>query len=171
MGRQESHHKDPEWIVAHRSEIDAVEAPRFSRGYWSSTLEFLKELAPEQAVKLLFHGGVPYAVESSIYKAAMRKRMQVSVYVRRTAVYICNNSSERKAKHPIFINRCCPVCSQLIHRKPGSGKQVVCAGTRKKKSECQKVLRYSREHGISIPEAKQRREDLRRKREARNGTR
>jgi hypothetical protein len=42
--RQGSHHEDPEWIVADRSEIDAVETPHLSRGYWSRMLDYLKIL-------------------------------------------------------------------------------------------------------------------------------
>jgi hypothetical protein len=47
----------------------------------------------------------------------------------------------------------------VIDPKPGTSEQYVCAGTKKKKSECQKVWRYAREHGVSIEQAKQRRID------------
>jgi hypothetical protein len=82
--------------------------------------------------------------------------MRVSVFVRPTAVYIC-----KSGPRDIFLptkahsRNQCLVCGAPIYPKPGTGKQFVCAGTKKKKSECQKVLRYSREHGISIERARQ----------------
>ena len=143
-------------IAVNRSEIDAAETPRLSRCFWTRTLDYLKLLAPEQAVKLLFPNGVPNGVESSIYGAASRKRMRVSVYMRGAAVYICNNSPiETNLNLTAPSTKHCPVCGAPIQPKPGTGSQFVCAGTRKKKSECQKVLRYSREHGVSIEEARQ----------------
>jgi hypothetical protein len=156
--RQGSHHEDPEWIVADRSEIDAVETPHLSRGYWSRMLDYLKILPPDKAVKLNFPTGVPRAVESSIYGAATRKQMRVGVYVRPSAVYICKNGhSEALLKFPIASKARCMVCGAALHLKPGTGKQFVCAGTRKKKSECQKIWRYAREHGLSVEDALQRR--------------
>lgn len=156
MRRQGSHHEDPEWIVARRSDIDAVETPRFSRGYWSRTLEYLKILAPDEVVMLPFPNGVPNGLESSIYRAATRKRMRVSVYVRPAAVYICKNGPPDVFSLPRVLSRKrCLVCGAPIYPKAGTGKQFVCAGTRKKKSECQKVLRCSREKGISIEQALQ----------------
>ncbi len=108
-------------------------------------------------LKLPFHPGrVPKFVEKSIYAAAARKGMQVSVHVRAAAVYICNDSPlEIKASAPAQSETRCEVCHAVICIKPGTGKQYVCAGFRKK-TECQKILRYSREFGISIEEAKRR---------------
>ena len=157
--RQGSHHEEPEWIVADRSEIGAVDTLRFSRGYWSRILNFLKILSPDKIVKLTFPSGrVPRGVESSIYAAASRKRMRVSTFVRGAVLYICDNSepgSKRNLPVPLPIR--CQVCSAVIVLKPGTSEQYVCAGTKRKKSECQKVRRYAREHGISIEQAKQRR--------------
>ncbi len=139
-----------------RSEIEAEETPHFSKGYWSRTLDYLKILTPEQAMKLHFSSGVPIGIESSIYSAATRKRLPVSVYVRGPAVYICNNPEpaiKRVLSFPRQIH--CRVCHAQIDPRLGTGKQYVCAGTKKKKSECQKIWRYRREHGISIEEAKQ----------------
>jgi hypothetical protein len=157
--RQGSHHEDPEWIVTDRSEIDAAGTPHFSRGYWSRTLNFLRLLAPEETLKLPFPNGIlPRGIKSSIYAAAIRERMRVSVYVRPAAVYICKSGDpDTNLKPPIPFQNHCLVCGALIDPKPGAGKQYVCAGTKKKKSECQKVWRYAREHGISIEQAKQRR--------------
>ena len=159
MRRQRSHHEEPEWIVADRSEIDALEAPRFSRGYWSRILNFLKILTPEKVVKVPFSSGtVPRGLESSIYAAAARKRMRVSVFVRGAVLYICDNSGpERTQSFPAPHHTHCQVCNAVIDPKPGTSEQYVCAGTKKKKSECQKVWRYAREHGVSIERAKQRR--------------
>ena len=143
--------------MADRSEIGASEAFRFSRGYWSRILNFLKILGPDKVVKLTFHSGrVPHGVESSIYAAAGRKRMRVSAFVRGAVLYISDNSfPESKHNTPVALPIRCEVCSGVIDPKPGTSEQYVCAGTKRKKSECQKVRRYAREHGVSIEQAKQ----------------
>lgn len=158
MRRQRRHHEEPEWIAADRSEIDALEPQRFSRGYWSRILNFLKILTPEKTVKVPFSSGtVPRGIESSIYAAATRKRMRVSVFVRGPVLYICDNSGpDTKQPLPVASPTHCRVCRAVIDPKPGTSEQYVCAGTKKKKSECQKTWRYAREHGISIEQAKRR---------------
>lgn len=121
-------------------------------------LNFLKILPPEKALKLLFpNGRMPRGVESSIYAAATRKRMRVRVYVRDPAVYICDNSDPERRWNLVSFKARCQVCKAAIEHKPGAGKQYVCAGTKKKKSECQKIWRYSREHGIPVEQAIRRR--------------
>ena len=158
MRRQGSRHEDPEWTVADRSAIESAGTPHFSRGYWGRTLNYLKLLPADKAVKIPFPGGVPRGVESSICSAAERKRMRVSVFVRPAAVYICRSGRPARDLTPSNPSQNhCQVCGALIDPKPGAGKQYVCAGTRKKKSECQKDLRYSREHGIPVEQARQRR--------------
>lgn len=157
--RQGSPNEEPEWVVAERSEIHALETPRFSRGYWSRMLNFLKILTPEKVVKVPFSSGtVPRGIESSIYAAATRKRMRVSVFVRGAALYICDNSgTEGTQSFPAPPHTRCPVCNAVIDPKPGTSEQYVCAGTKKKKSECQKVWRYAREQGVSVGQAKRER--------------
>lgn len=118
-------------------------------------LDYLNILHPEQAVKVPFPHGVPHGVESSIYRAATRKRMRVSVYIRSSAVYVCRTAPcEPATASP---RKYCVVCGAILNSKPGTGKQFVCAGSRKKKSECQKVWRYAREHRMSVEDAMQRR--------------
>ena len=151
--------EDPEQISADPSELDAVNAartPRFTKGYWDRTLNHLEILESPKILKLLFHRRrVPRGIESSIHKAAARAGRRVSVYVRGPAVYICDRDKrESTRRHPTRSEIHCAVCGKLITPKPGAGKQYVCAGTKKNKSECQKIWRYSREHGISIEEAK-----------------
>jgi hypothetical protein len=139
-----------------------VAEPQFSKGYWIRTLNYLRRLESDRAVKLPFRsGGVPRGVEKSIYAAASRKGMDVSVFVRGAVVYICDNSASGAEKPTSQIR--CHVCDRVIDVKSGVGKQYVCAGF-KKKTECQKTWRYSREQGISLEEAKQRREETARRR-------
>ena len=174
MRRQWSQCEEPEQIAADRSEIDAVYEPHLTRGYWSRALNYLKEyLAPNNKIlKFLFpRGRAPRWVESSIYAAATRKRMRVSVYVRGAAVYVCYGGEPESYPDVPVRKLHCQVCNGPITPKPGTGEQYVCAGTTKKKSECQKILRYAREHGISIAEAKRRREALRRERDGRSSDR
>ncbi len=159
MRRQESHHEYPEYSVVHQSEIEAAAVPHFSRGYWSRTLKFLKLLDSGQALRLDFSSGmVPRGTKSSIYAAAARERIRVSVHLRQAAVYICRAEPEAGRRLPIRLKHHCVVCGGPIDAKPGAGKQYVCSGTGQKKSECQKTLRLSRERGISINEAKRRRQ-------------
>ena len=116
-------------------------------------------MGPDKVVKLTFPSGrVPRGVETSIYAAAGRKRMRVSAFVRGAVLYISDNPCpESKHNRPVLLPIRCEVCGGVIDPKPGTSEQYVCAGTKRKKSECQKVRRYAREHGISIEQAKQRR--------------
>jgi len=160
--RQSSQNEDPEQIGVDPSEIDAVEparTPHFTKGYWDRTLNHLNILDSPKVLKLLFHRKrVPRGIESSIHKAAARAGRRVSVYVRGAAVYICDrDKGESSRSQPTRADIKCEVCGLPISPKPGTSKQYVHAGTKHKKSKCQKVLRYAREHGISVDEAKQRR--------------
>ena len=77
--------------------------------------------------------------------------------MRGSAVYIRDRERrESTRRNPTPSEIYCAVCKKAIAPQPGTGKQFVCAGTKKKKSECQKKWRYAQEHGISIEEAKQR---------------
>ena len=155
--------EDPEQIGVDPSELGAVNAahaPNFTKGYWDRTLNHLAILRPKD-LKLLFRRRrVPRGIESSIHKAAARAGRRVSVYVRGPAVYIrdrAERQSTRPAPEASHAENRCAVCKKLITPKPGAGKQYVCSGTKKKKSECQKTWRYKQENGVSIEEAKQHR--------------
>lgn len=167
MRHHSTQDEDPEQIGVDPSELDAVNAartPRFTKGYWDRTLNHLAILESPKILKLLFHrSSAPRGIESSIHKAAARAGRRVSVYLRGSAVYICareTRASTRRSPAPSEIH--CAVCNKAITPKPGTGKQYVCAGTKKKKSECQKKWRYAQAHGISIEQAKQRHRPRRR---------
>ena len=154
MKRAESQYAEPEPVAVERSEIDAVEVSQFSKGYWSRTLNFLRLLPSSQAVKVPFRPGkIPRGVEKSIYAAAARKGLKVSVYVRDAAVYICGSDQERTSLAERAPEIRCRVCNAVIENIRGGPPQYVCAGF-KRKTECQKTWRYAREHGVSVEEAR-----------------
>jgi hypothetical protein len=51
----------------------------------------------------------------------------------------------------------CEACGKRIEPRSGTSKQYVCAGKDGQISECQKIRRYAREHGISVAEVAARR--------------
>ncbi len=155
MKRQSSYDSEPERSVVDRSEIQAVHTPRITKGYWDSSVRHLHLLRPDQALKLLFHNGqAPLGVRSSIHMAAARAGLRVSVKVSGALVYMwkvgTRDVTDTALSRPAIK---CRVCGKLIPPLPGTSKQFVCAGVEGRKSRCQKIRRYAREHGISISEA------------------
>lgn len=152
QSRQES---EPERSVADRSEVHAVQAPHITKGYWDSSIRHLHLLSPNQVLKFFFHSGqAPNGVRSSIHTAAARAGIRVSVEVRGAVVYMWKTGTRVSTATPSSrpaIN--CEVCGKPIHSRPGTSKQLVCGGVEGRKSRCQKIRRYAREHGISISEA------------------
>ena len=89
--------------------------------------------------------------------AAARSGVRVGVKVNGAVVYIWNEGTRESA--PTRLPRSpikCEVCGKLIAPHLGTSKQYVCAGEKGRKTECQKIRRYAREHGISIGEARAR---------------
>jgi hypothetical protein len=91
--------------------------------------------------------------------AAARAGLRVSVKVSGAVVYMwkvgTREVTDTALSRPAIK---CKVCGKLIPPLPGTSKQFVCSGVEGQKSECQKTRRYAREHGISIIEAKARRQ-------------
>ena len=99
-------------------------------------------------------GQVPSGIRSSIHSAAARAGVRVGVKVTGSIVYMwkigTRQASSRKAPCPPIK---CEVCGKLINRRTGTSRQFVCAGNDGQQSQCQKVWRYAREHGVPISEA------------------
>jgi hypothetical protein len=91
--------------------------------------------------------------------AAARSGVRVGVKVTGAVVYLwkvgTRVSTATPSSRPAIK---CEVCGKPIPPVPGTSKQFVCGGVEGRKSECQKIRRYFREHGISIVEAKARRQ-------------
>ena len=96
----------------------------------------------------------PRGVRSSIHTAAARAGLRVSVKVSGAVVYLwkvgTRASTATPSSRPAIM---CEVCGKPIPPLPGTSKQFVCGGVEGRKSRCQKIRRYAREHGISISEA------------------
>lgn len=99
----------------------------------------------------------PRGVRTSIHAAAARAGLRVSVKVSGTVVYLWKvGTRPSTATPPSRPAIKCEVCGKLIDPVPGTSKQFVCGGVEGRKSRCQKIRRYAREHGISIEEARAR---------------
>ena len=158
MKRQLKQGSDPEEFIILRSEMKADSAPRISKGYWDSSVRHLLLLRPDQVLMLVFRSSQsPRGVRSSVHTAAARVGLRVSVRVSGSVVYLwkvgTRPSTATSSPRPAIQ---CEVCGKLIPPVPGTTKQFVCAGVEGRKSRCQKIRRYAREHGISIEEAKAR---------------
>lgn len=158
MTRRPKYESEPERSVVDLSETEAVSEQRITKGYWDSAVRHLFLLSPGQALKFMFHNGhVPSGIRSSIRSAAVRAGLRVSVKVNGSVVYLWKvgtrpSIASSSSRPPIH----CEVCGKPISRLPGTSKQFVCSGGEERKSECQKVWRYAREHGVTVEEAKQR---------------
>lgn len=158
MKRQSKHDSEPERSVIELSEIQAVHGPRITKGYWDSSVRHLLLLGPNQGLKFMFHDGpAPKEIRSSIHSAAVRAGVRVGVKVSGPLVYLWKvGTRERSPKPPSRPPITCEVCGKPITPRRGTSKQIVCAGIGRQKSRCQKIRRDSREHGISIEEARAR---------------
>lgn len=135
--------------------MSAVQAPHITKGYWDSSVRHLMLLRPDQVSMLVFRSGqAPRGVRSSIHTAAARAGLRVSVKVSGAVVYLwkvgTRVTTATPSSRPAIM---CEVCGKPIPPLPGTSKQFVCGGVGGRKSRCQKIRRYAREHGISISEA------------------
>ncbi len=146
---------EPERSVVDLSEIEAVNEPRITKGYWDSAVRHLLLLSSGQALKLMFHDGqAPSGIRSSIHSAAARAGVRVGVKVRGAIVYMWKVGTRPVARPaPPRPPIRCEVCGKPINRRLGTSRQFVCAGNNGQKSRCQKVWRYAREHDVPISEA------------------
>lgn len=145
---------EPVRDIVDESEIDAVAAPRLSKGYWISIVEHADLLLPHKVLRLFFRTGrVPRGAEASIHNAAKQAGVPVSIHVRGALIYIRKLGLRTKRPEQSQSEIRCEVCGKLIKPNPGVRRQFVHAGKQGKKSECQKTRRYAVEHHVSIEEA------------------
>jgi hypothetical protein len=151
--------------------MPAVPRASLSKGYWDRVVNRLAYLEADDVLELAFSPDDSISsMKSSIHTAAKRAGVRLRVAIREPRIY-----AWIPGKRPVIINRPqrapvrCEVCGNLMDRpQVGASKHFVCAGEGNKKSECQKIRRYSLKHHISIAEA---REHLRRMKETHEGQR
>ena len=151
-------HSDLRTRLIKRSEIPAARPLHLDKGHWDSVVNRLGEATKDEALELFLSGGrSPNGIKSSLHKAASRAGKRVAILIRGSKAYVwITGDRDPKGSHPSREPLQCLVCGKpIIRPKFGGSKQSVHAGKGNKKSECQKILRYAREHGITVAEAKE----------------
>jgi hypothetical protein len=154
-------HSDLRTRLIKRAQIPAARPLHLDKGHWDSVVNSLNEAPKDEVMELFLAGGrAPHSIKSSVHRAALRAGKRVAILIRDLKVYAwITGDRDPKRSSPSREALTCPACDKPITRpKHGGTRQVVHAGEGNKKSECQKTARYAREHGITIAEAKERRQ-------------
>ncbi len=142
--------------IIDRSAIPAARALNVEKGYWDSKIQHMVLLEGAEAMQVSSPGyECISSMRSAIHAAAARAGLRVHVEIRGLCIYawIVGERDEGRT-HPPRAPIHCEVCGrEIVRPNTGGSKQFVCGGTGRQKSDCQKVRRYSRKHGISIAEA------------------
>lgn len=147
---------EPKRRVLKQSEIPTKVPLQPPKGYWDSVLRHLELLGPDDALEITLRDEQDTAsMKSSLWSAARRHGVRLRTLTRKEKMYVwiahrdCPTEA-RQRRTPIE----CEVCRRtIIPPRTGASRQFVCAGIGNRKSRCQKIRRYAREHDISIEEA------------------
>lgn len=157
---------EPRRRVVKKSDIPVAQPMNLPKGYWDSAVKHMMLLRDDEALEI----SAPYAAQlvsmrSAINAAAARAGIRITVLARGSRMYVwISGKRPRKWGRPPREPVRCQVCGRTIIRpRTGGSRQYVCAGIGNRKSLCQRIRRYSQEHGISVAEAIER---LRANREA-----
>lgn len=147
---------EPKRRVVKKSDVPAAQPMNLPKGYWDSALRHMMLLRDDEALEI----SAPYAAQlvsmrSAINAAAARAGLRITVLARSSRMYVwIFGKRPRKRGRPPREPVRCQVCGRTIIRpRTGGSRQYVCAGIGNRKSLCQRIRRYSQEHGISVAEA------------------
>ena len=161
---------EPKQRVVKRSEIPASAPLNVQKGFWEAVIQRLILLRTDEALEISIGANQSIAsVRSAIHAAADRLGIRITSEIRGLRLYVWAVGEPRVAKRQSRKPVTCKVCGKAIIRPPtGGSRQFVCAGSGNRKSECQKLWRFARDHGLSVPEAIERQRVVRNQGRARD---